>query len=103
MATCLICGAAHAACGPSTVTTVVPIDGRVTPRKDTNMGALKRYEVDVEGRKGRVTRTTLLLSDEDAERQGLLQPSNGLPGNKADTPPNTAAEADVKKPRFGRK
>lgn len=100
MAKCLICGAAHAACGPAS--TVVPIDGRVTPRKDTDMGALKRYEVEVEGRKGRTTTTTLLLSDDDAERMGLTV-SRSAPGNKADTPPNTAAEAEVKKPRFGRK
>ena len=95
MAKCKVCGAAHASCGPATIATVIPVDERVTLRKEGTVGDLKRYEVEVPGRNGRVTRTTLLLSDEDAAQQGLIKPAGkAAPSNKAaEAPANTAARA----------
>lgn len=83
MPTCKICGAPHAACGPAS--TSIPVDQRVTRREQT-MG-LKRYETEVRG-----TRTTLLLSDEDAKAQGLYE----KPAGKA-APTNKAASAGSSK------
>ncbi len=37
------------------------------------MSDLKRYDVVVSARHGRIVRTTLLLSDEDAKKQGLTE------------------------------
>lgn len=85
---CAICGMAHASCGPRT--TVVPIDERIALRKGDGMADLKNYRVKVATRGDRFVETTLLLSDEDAKRQGLsekdLVTSKPAPANKAATP-----------------
>ena len=60
---CLVCGAAHASCGPKT--TVVPIDQR-TKEPSKMAGPLKKYPNPA--RAG----AFLKLSDEDAKRLGLL-------------------------------
>lgn len=48
--------------------------------------ALKEYDVEINGQK-----TTLQLSDEDAERQGLKSTKAKEPANKSATPANKAA------------
>ena len=58
------------------------------------MGALKRYEVEVPY-KGGVHKTTLLLSDEDARRDGLLKEpvkAKVAPTNEAKKPANKATK-----------
>lgn len=95
MAACKVCGTAHASCGPSTVGTVVPIDERVTLRKEGGMADLKRYNVQIPGRHGRFTETTLLLSDEDAKTQGLGE--RDLAGKEP--PANKAGSAQANKGR----
>lgn len=93
MAKCRICGTPHKACGPAT--TVTPVDANIEER-ETTVG-LKRYEVTVEGRHPHTT--TLLLSDEDAKRLGVLKEKGGAPAaNKARTPRNKAAKPAAKKP-----
>lgn len=60
------------------------------------MSELKRYEVTVEGR--RPTTTTLLLSDEDAKRMGLVEAkAAAAPDNKARTARNKAAKPAASK------
>lgn len=67
---CLVCGAAHAICGPKTDTTA--IDERVRSR--TKMGTeKKRYPNPAHG-----PSAFLLLTDEGAERLGL-DPKDGEP------------------------
>lgn len=82
MAQCRICGAQHASCGP--VSTVVPVDHRAERREGDTM-TLKRYETTINGHK-----TTLLLSPEEAKRQGLTETAK--PAGKA-APTNKAARA----------
>ena len=85
MARCPICKAPHASCGPAT--TMPGVDQRVQ-RKEANVGNLKRYETEVKG-----TKTTLLLSDEDAKTLGLVaevKPAGkSAPTNKATKPAAT--------------
>lgn len=98
---CKICGAPHANCGPPT--TVIPVDERVALRKEGAVGDLKRYEVQIPGRHGKTTTTTLLLSDEDAERQGLTPADlagKAAPSNKAAQP---EGNKDDRPKMFGRK
>lgn len=101
MARCAVCGDKHAACGPPT--TVIPVDERFT-RRDPDVGALKKYEVTVDGRHPH--KTTLKLSDAEAERMGLLKKeptAKEPPAAKADQPPNkAAAPQENKQRRFGR-
>lgn len=60
------------------------------------MSDLKTYEVEIPGR-GAPRRTTLLLSDEDAKKQGLLgkhvTKKARQPQNKAAKPGNNKAAA----------
>ncbi len=91
MVGCRICGAPHVSCGPPS--TVTPVDSHITEGGLTV--GLNRYEVTVEGRH----KTTLLLSDEDAKRMGVLKEkparaprkARGSVSNKARTPSNKAA------------
>lgn len=88
---CKVCGQPHAACGPRT--TVVPVDAHIPTRTEGAMSDLKRYEVELPSRGG-PRRTTLLLSDADAKRQGLegkhLKPAGkAAPANKAAKPAAT--------------
>lgn len=86
MPICKVCGAPHRACGPSTSGTVVPIDTRLRTKENT-VGELKPYDVVVPGRHEH--KTTLMLSDEDARAQGLLEEKAApKPQNKARTPRN---------------
>ena len=92
MAKCLICGAPHSSCGPSS--TAVPVDLNVE-RKVPTVGN-KRYPVTIRG-----TETVLLLSDEDAKKQGL-DPAKDAEGSKrsakaAKAPANKAAAAPANK------
>jgi len=88
VAKCAVCGTQHATCGPRT--TVVPIDSAVAERKEGAMSDLKRYAVEIPGRGG-PKRTSMLLSDEDAKRQGLL--GNKVTAAGKTQPSNKAAKA----------
>lgn len=83
---CPLCGAPNATCGGQGTTHGVGISfGKAAPMSDP--GPLKPYTLH-EGDPMR--ETTLLLSDEDAKRRGLIKSAEKQrrPANKARTPPN---------------
>jgi hypothetical protein len=65
----------------------------INPQSANNGGPLKQYDVEVHGHK-----TTLLLSDADAERRGLLKAKAApAPKNKAAAAPKNKAAAKPRK------
>jgi hypothetical protein len=83
---CPLCGVNHSACGQRTTT-----EGIIIGRRVAMSGALKRYDVEING-----VKTTLQLSVEDAEARGFTKADDGeksapAPANKSRRAPNKSA------------
>lgn len=92
MAKCKVCGAPHAVCGPRT--TVIPVDQRVTARKEQQM-PLKRYTVVRQDRRGE-TEYVVKLTDDEAKRIGAKpvdEKAKAAPANKARSAANKGGAA----------